>query len=143
MAWTRNGIAVERNVLIGFDLLLAVVLGLVVYAVSARDPDAPPGAFDALQLLLVVCALVVDGIALAAIAARISAFGWSPNKVAALGENVILLGNLVWTAWLYARFLRGRASFSALERWQMAYLPVYALWAWCVVAAFPPLFSFR
>jgi hypothetical protein len=143
MAWTRNGITVDRDVLIGFDLLLAVVLGLVVYTVSARDPDAPPGAFDALQLLLVVCALVVDGIALAAIAARISAFGWSPNKVAALGENVVLLGNLVWTAWLYARFLRRRGSFGALERWQMAYLPVYALWAWCVVAAFPPLFGFR
>jgi hypothetical protein len=142
MAWTRNGIAVERNVLIGFDLLLAVVLGLVVYAVSARDPDAPPGAFDVLQLLLVVCALVVDGFALAAIAARISAFGMSPNKVAALGENVILLGNLVGSAWLYARFLRRRESFAALERWQMAYLLVYALWAWCVVAVFPPLFGF-
>ena len=143
MAWTGNGIAVERNVLIGFDLLLAVVLGLVVYAVSARDPDAPPGVFDVLQLVLVVSALVVDGFALAAIAARISAFGWSPNKVAALGENVILLGNLAWTAWLYARFLRRRESFGALERWQMAYLPVYAFWAWLVVAAFPPLFGFR
>ena len=143
MAWTRTGIDVERNVLICFDLLLAVVLGLVVYAISARDPDAPPGAFDLLQLVLVVCALVVDGFALAAIAQRISTFGWSPNKVAALGENVILFGNLVGSAWLYARFLRRRESFGALERWQMAYLIVYAVWAWCVVAVFPPLFGYR
>jgi len=143
MAWTRTGIGVERDVLIGFDLLLVVVVGLVLYAVSARDPEAPPGAFDALQLLLVLTALVVDAFALAAIAARISAFGFSANKVAALGENVVLLVNLVGSAWLYARFLRGRGSFAALERWQTAYLPVYFIWAWWVVIAFPPLFGFR
>ncbi len=142
MAWTRSGMAVERNVLIALDLLLAVVVGLVVYAVSARDPDAPPGVFDALQLLLVASALVVDAFALGAIAVRISAFGFSPNKVAALGENVVLLVNLVGSAWLYTRLLRGRASLAALERWQMAYLPVYSLWAWCVVVVFPPVFHF-
>ena len=35
---------------------------------------------------------------LGAIAARISEFGFSPNKVAALGENLILLVNLGWSA---------------------------------------------
>ncbi|HEY5474512.1 MAG TPA: permease prefix domain 1-containing protein, partial [Candidatus Limnocylindrales bacterium] len=91
MAWTGSPINVERQVLIGFDLLLAVVVGLVLYAASARDPQAPPDFFDGLQLLLVVSALVVDGVALAAIAARISEFGFTPNRVAALGENLILL----------------------------------------------------
>ena len=142
MVWTGSGIAVEREVLIGFDLLLALVLGLLLYAVSARDPQAPPDAFDALQLLLVVSALVVDGVALAAIAGRITEFGFSPNRVAALGENLILLVNLAWSAWLYARFLGGRGSFSALERWQTDYLPVYAVWAAFVVVAFPPLFGY-
>jgi hypothetical protein len=143
MAWTRSGIAVERGVLIGFDLLLVVVAGLVLYAISARDPQKPPGFFDALQLLLVVSALLVDGLALWAIAARISEFGFSPNKVAALGENLILLVNLGWSAVLYGRFLAGRAAFTQMERWQTAYLPVYALWAWVVVALFPPVFGFR
>jgi hypothetical protein len=143
MAWTGSGIAVEREVLIGFDLLLVLVAGLVLYAISARDPLKPPGPFDALQLLLVVCALLVDAFALWAVAARISEFGASPNKLAALGENVVLLVNLGWSAVLYARFLAGRAGFAELERWQTAYLPVYALWAWVVVVVFPPLFGFR
>ena len=142
MAWTGSGIDMERETLIGFDLLLAVVLGLLLYAVSARDAQAPPDAFDMLQLLLVLCALVVDAVALTAIAGRISEFGFSPNRVAALGENLVLLVNLTWSAWLYARFLAGRGTFSALERWQMAYLPVYAAWAAFVVVAFPPLFGF-
>ena len=143
MAWTGNPINVKREVLIGFDLLLAVVVGLVLYAASARDPQAPPDFFDGLQLLLVVSALVVDGVALWAIAARISEFGFTPNRVAALGENLILLINLAWTAWLYARFVRNRGSFAALERWQIAYLPVYAAWAALVVIVFPPVFGYR
>jgi hypothetical protein len=134
---------VQREVLIGFDLLLVVVVGLVLYAASARDPQAPPDFFDGLQLLLVICALVVDGVALAAIAARISEFGFTPNRVAALGENLILLVNLAGSAWFYARFLRHRGSFAVLERWQMAYLPVYCVWAALVVVVFPLVFGYR
>lgn len=143
MAWTGSAIATERNVLIGFDLLLALVAALVLYAVSAREPLQAAGLSDALQLLLIVCALLVDAVALAAIAARIAEFGFSPNKVAALGENIILLVTLGWSAVLYARILAGRAAFATLERWQTAYLPVYAVWAWVVVLLFPPLFAFR
>ena len=143
MAWTGSPIDVKREVLIGFDLLLAVVVGLVLYAASARDPQAPPDFFDGLQLLLVVSALVVDAVALWAIAARISEFGFTPNRVAALGENLILLVNLAWTAWLYTSFLRHRGSFATLERWQIAYLPVYAVWAALVVVLFPPVFGYR
>jgi hypothetical protein len=143
MAWTRSPIDVKREVLIGFDLLLVLVVGLVLYAASARDPQAPPDLFDRLQLLLVASALVVDGVALAAIAARISEFGFTPNRVAALGENLILLANLAWTAWLYARFVRRGGSFATLERWQIAYLPVYAVWAALVVIVFPPVFGYR
>ena len=143
MAWTRRGIALDREVLIGFDPLLAVVLGLLLYAVSARDPQAPPGVFDRVQVLLVASTLVADAVALAAIAARISEFGFSPNRMAALGENLVLLVNLSWSAWLYARFLGGRGSFAAIERWQTAYLPVYAVWAAVVVVVFPPLFGYR
>jgi hypothetical protein len=143
MAWTGNPIDVQREVLIAFDLLLAVVVGLVLYAISARDPQAPPGVFDWMQLVLVVSALVVDVVALTAIAARISEFGFTPNRTAALGENLILLVNLIGTAWLYARFLRARGSFAALEHWQVAYLPVYSFWAALVVAAFPPLFAYQ
>jgi hypothetical protein len=143
MAWTGNPINVKREILIGFDLLLAVVVGLVLYAASARDPQAPPDFFDGLQLLLVTSALVVDGLALWAIAARISEFGFTPNRVAALGENLILLVNLTWSALLYWRFLRRGGSFSRLERWQVAYLPVYSAWAAFVVVAFPPIFGYR
>lgn len=142
LLWTGRGVEIERNVLIAFDLLLVVVLGLLLYSVSARDPRSPPGIFDALQVVLVVSALLADAVALWAIAARITEFGFSPNRVAALGENVILLVNLGWSAVLYVNFLRGRGAFTALERWQTSYLLVYAAWAAIVVIVFPPVFGY-
>ena len=142
MIWTNNGVDVERDALILFDLLLVIVLGLLLYAISARDPAGRPGLFDRLQLALVVTALIIDVIVLLAIAGRITEWGFSPNKTAALGENVILLANLVWSAWLFLGFVRGRLPFAKLENWQTRYVIVYAAWAWTVVLAFPPLFGF-
>jgi hypothetical protein len=139
---TGRGLDIEREVLIMFDLLLVVVLGLLLYSISARDPRSPAGTFDLLQVVLVLSALVADAVALWAIAARITEFGFTPNRVAALGMNVILLVNLTWSAVLAIRFLRGRGALADLERWQTNYVPVYAVWAAIVVLGFPPLFRY-
>jgi hypothetical protein len=142
MLWTGNGVDIERDVLIAFDLLLVLVIALMLYSVSARDPLSSPDIFDVMQVVLVVSALLADAVALWAIAGRITEFGFSPNRVAGLGVNVILLVNLAWSAVLYVRFLRGRGSFASLERWQTNYLPVYAVWAAIVVVVFPPVFGY-
>ncbi|HEX6686931.1 MAG TPA: permease prefix domain 1-containing protein [Candidatus Limnocylindrales bacterium] len=139
---TMTGIDVDRDVLIIFDLLLAVVLGLLLYAISARDPAKPPGLFDRLQLALVASALFIDVLVLVTIIGRIGEWGTTPNKMAALGENVILAANLAGTAWLLLQFVRRRAPFDRLERWQTGYVAVYALWAWTVVLILPPVFNF-
>lgn len=142
VVWTRGIIDIEREVLILFDVLLVVVLALLLYAVSARDPLSEPGLFDWIQLLLVGCALAVDVFALLNIAGRLTEYGFSANKTAAIGLNLILLVNLTWSALLQTGFLRSRRSFEPVERWQMRYLPMYALWAAIIVVAFPPLFGF-
>ena len=113
MIWTSSSIDVERQLLIGFDLLLVLVLGLVLYAISARDKLAPAGMFDRIQFTLIVLALIVDVFALAAITMRISDFGVSPNKIAALGENLVLLVNLAGAGLLYSRFIKTRIAFPA------------------------------
>jgi hypothetical protein len=140
---TGRGIDMQRDVLILFDFVLVVVLGLLLYSISARDPLTRPGIFDRLQMALVVSALVIDALVLIAIATRMTdAWGFTPNRTAALGENVILLANLAWSAVLLGGFLGGRSPFARLERWQTGYIPVYAVWAWTVVLAFPPIFNY-
>jgi hypothetical protein len=137
------GGAFDRELLGVFDALLVVVLGLVLYAMSAREPSLPAGLMDRVQLLAVASALVLDLMVLGAMVARIGDLGFSPNRAAALGLNLVLLVNLAAAAWLSIRFLTGRVAFHRLERWQTSYLPIFALWAAIVVVALPPLFAFN
>ena len=139
---TGHAVDIDRDELIQFNMVLVVVLGLFLYTLSARDPGSPRGALDVMQVVLVVGALLADAVALWAIADRITEFGFSPNRVAALGMNLILLVNLAWSARLSIRFLRGRGPFTSLERWQTDYLYVYAAWASIVVIVFPPAFGY-
>lgn len=132
----------NREVLVVVDLVLVVVWGLVLFSVASRR-DGPPRAGDVLQLALVVAAIAVDLVVLAAIAGRIGEYGASPNKVAALGENVVLLVNLLGTGRLLVGFLRRRRPFAALEGWQARYLPVVGAWASVVVLVLPVAFGFR
>jgi hypothetical protein len=98
---------------------------------------------DRIQLVAVVSALVLDVMVLGTMVARIGELGFTPNRTAALGLNLVLLVNLAGAGLLSARFLAGRSRLHRLERWQTTYLPVFALWAATVVVILPPLFVFE
>jgi hypothetical protein len=137
-----NLVDASRDLLIAFDLVLVVVVALLVYAISARDPALPPGWFDRLQVLMLASALVVDVIVLIAMIARTGEFGFTANKTASLLLNLILLANLAWAAWLQVGFVRRSVAFGRLERWQTGYLPIYLAWAAVILLVFPPVFGF-
>lgn len=118
------------------------MLGQVLYGLLAREPSQAPGWMDRIQLVAVVAALLLDGMVLASMVGRIGDLGWTPNRVAALGLNVVLLVNLAGSAWLSGRHLSGRTGIHRLERWQTSYLPVVAAWAVVVVVVLPPAFAF-
>ena len=141
-AATGLGSAFDRELLGVFDALLVVVLGLVLYGVSARDPDDAPGWMDKAQLAAVVGAIALDAVVLGTMIARIGELGFTPNRTAALGLNIVLLVSLVGTAVLLAKFLTGRGTFHRIERWQTNYIPVLGMWAAAVVIVLPPLFGF-
>lgn len=133
----------DRELLTVFDVLLLVVLGLVVYGISARGTDRGAGAMDAIRLVAVVAAILLDLLVLVSMFARIGELGFTANRVAALGLNLLLLANLAVTAWSTGRLLAGRAQPVLLERWQTGYLPVFAAWVVLVVLVLPPLFGFQ
>ncbi len=135
-------VGADRDLLVLMAVILVLVLGLVLYTVSARDPLAPAGPGDVLPLVLVVLALAVDAVVLLALSLRTAELGLTPNRVAALGLNLVIAVNLLRSGWLLAAFVRGRRPYADLERWQTTYLPTYAAWALVVVVVLPPLFSF-
>ena len=105
-------------------------------------PGQGPGWIDRIQLIAIVSALPLDLMVLGVMVARIGELGFTPNRAAALGLNLVLLVSLAVTAWLSTRFLTGHSAYHRLERWQTTYLRFFGAWAAVVVVIFPPLFSF-
>ncbi|MBV1758798.1 MAG: hypothetical protein KMY55_13285 [Dethiosulfatibacter sp.] len=143
MVITGKSPFVDRDFLIGFDLMLVLVLGMVLYTISARNIYHKSNIFDYLNVALIVTAIVVDTIALTAIISRLSVYGVSPNKLAALGENILLFINLAGLLWLYIKYFKSKIEFSKIESWQTTYLSVYAIWMAVVVFVFPIIFKFQ
>lgn len=146
VAVSGQGIVANRDMLILIDILLLLVVGMVLYDLSARSTDG--GGRQSftlphqLNLALILAALVIDCIALYGIAGRLAEYGFSPNKTAALGENILLLGNLALLAVAYIRVAAGRATYSSILAWQVRYLPLYFVWMAFVVFVMPVLFKF-
>ncbi|CAN5232407.1 hypothetical protein BH11ACT4_BH11ACT4_11970 [soil metagenome] len=132
----------DRDLLVVFDVLLLVVVALVLYGISARPVERPAGLMDAVRLIAVAAAIVLDALVLAVMLFRVGEAGFTPNRIAALGLNLVLLVNLLGTAWHSATLQAGRSRSTRLESWQVGYLPVFAAWLLVVVLALPPVFAF-
>jgi hypothetical protein len=143
MVFLQKNPFLERNFLIGLDFMLILVLGIVFYIISTRKETPRRLMYDWISLLLIITALIIDITALSAIVFRLSSYGVSPNKLAALGGNVLVFVNLTGMALLFVRFFRAKIPFSLLEKWQTRLLPVYALWLGLVGLVFPLIFSFQ
>ena len=142
VAASGRSIENDRDVLILFNVLLGLVVGLLLFSAAARPADSRPGVFDLASAVLATAGLVTSVLTLVAIVGRIADFGWSPNRTAIAGMNLILLVNLAGSVWLYFRLWRRHGPFANIVRWQTAHFGIYAAWAAVVVVAFPPIFGF-
>ncbi len=133
----------DRNFLIIFNFMLILVVGLVTYIISAKKNKEKINNYDYINFLLITVAMLIDIIALSAIITRISKYGFSANKTAALGENIILLGNLGGLAFFYIKFFIKKNNFFQLEKWQTFYLYIIFLWCGIVTFIFPFMFGFK
>ncbi|MDP9026553.1 MAG: permease prefix domain 1-containing protein [Actinomycetota bacterium] len=136
------GHSFNRDLLIGFDALLIVVLALVLYGISARDSLRPVGVTDALRLVTLVAAVLLDLLVLGSVLGRIGDYGFTPNRVTVLAVNLILLVNLAGTAWLTARAIAARTAAVKIDRWQTGYLPVFGAWGLVAAIVLPLAFWF-
>jgi hypothetical protein len=132
----------DRSFLITCNGLLLVVLGIAIFSIVERDRKAPVGLPDTINLALVGVTLVINSIALAAIVFRLASYGFTPNRVAVLGANLVIMAHLARIGWSYARVVRKTADFADLRRAVAGHLPVYAGWAAIVTFLLPLVFRF-
>jgi hypothetical protein len=133
----------DRSSLVALDGLLLVVAGISVFSLVGRDREAPVGLTDYVSLALIGATLLIDTIALAAIVFRLASYGLTPNRVAVLGANMVILVHLVLMGRAHVEWIRGRAAQQSLERVVARYLPVYCAWAATVAFVLPLAFGYR
>jgi len=133
----------DRNFLLVFNLLLLGVMAIILFSLAETSKDyGNPWSLIVLFALSVVT-MVVNGIAFTAILFRISEWGITPNRLAILGANFLMLANLVFIAYrLFNRVIKKDEKSSA-ENAIANFLPIYILWAMVIVFVFPLLFNFR
>ena len=131
----------DRNFLLIFNAMLLGVMGLITFSVSETSVQKKHKFNEIIILLIVALTLIIDLIALSAILYRVGEFGFTPNRLAVLGSNLLIFCNLIF-------ILRDlyRVNFKQKEISQVAmtiakFLPIYALWTLLVVFVFPLIFG--
>ncbi|MGY2134529.1 hypothetical protein ACW9KT_20040 [Hymenobacter sp. HD11105] len=132
----------DREFLLLFNLLLLGVMALILFSVA--EAQGGGGRLATLLLLaLAAVTIVLNGIALSAIVFRLSEGGMTPNRLAVLGGNLLILANLLLVTYHLVRGAKSASELPRVEASMAAFLPLYGLWALLVTFAFPPLFNFQ
>lgn len=133
----------DRDFLILFNLLLIGVMAIVFFSVAEASRGPKITSRNWILFLLAAVTVLVNGIALSAILFRISEWGITPNRLAVMGGNILILINLlIVTVELY-KCVTGTSGTDKVGQRIAAYLPFYGIWAAVVLFLFPLLFGFR
>lgn len=133
----------DREFLLTFNLLLIGVMAIILFSVAGAARSASSKVGTLILLLLAILTIVVNGIALMAILFRISEWGFTPNRLAVLGGNVLILTNLLIVTYRLSMAVYKGLGNEGVEPSIAQFLPIYSLWTAIVVFGFPLLFGFR
>lgn len=133
----------DREFLLIFNILLVGIMAIILFSTSEYSKDENFGIGKFILFGLSVLTIIVNGIALSAILFRISEWGITPNRLAVLGGNVLILINLMLVVYRLFGVLTNKNKMEDVEFSIASYLPVYILWTIIVTFLFPVLFSFR
>jgi hypothetical protein len=133
----------DRNFLMVFNLLLVGVMAIIFFSVAETSGKQRNNTGTFILLALSIVTIIVNGIALSAIVLRITEWGITPNRMAVLGINILMLTNLLLVAYrLFGSFLN-KTDIREADHVISRFLPVYVLWALVVTFIFPVVFSFK
>ncbi|NSW94400.1 MAG: DUF4153 domain-containing protein [Bacteroidales bacterium] len=131
----------NREFLLIFNIMLIGVMAVIVFSVSETSRNSRQKFSEMILFLLSIVTVAIDLIALSAIFYRLGSYGISPNRLAVLGSNVLILINLVLILLdLY------KVNFRDLSLMKVGltiskYLPVYIIWIFIVIFGFPLIFG--
>mgnify|MGYP006094326571 CR=1 FL=1 len=133
----------DREFLLLFNILLVGVMALIFFSISEGLSTSKGKIEIGILFLLSLITIVVNGIALSAILIRIMEWGITPNRIAVLGSNILILINLIIVSTKLYYTLRYNSNPLKVGISIVFFISIYCLWAFIVTFIFPFIFSFN
>ena len=133
----------NRDYLLLFNVLLIAVMALILFSLSEITKHTQQKSNQVILWVLSVLAIVVNGISLWSILFRINDFGFTPNRLAVLGGDILILVNLLLVSFNLLKVVKGRVEVEKVESSMALFLPLYFVWSAFVVFGFPILFQYK
>ena len=133
----------DRDFLMLFNGLLIGVIAIILFSVSTTINQNISQVSGIILFALSVVTVIVSCMALSAILFRISTLGITPNRLAVVGANLLMLTNLFWISFQLFKTVFKKSDISSVENAIASFIPFYILWTIIVSFIFPLLFNFR
>lgn len=133
----------DREFLLIFNVMLLGVMAVIVFSVSESSTNGRQKFNEMILFILSIITVIIDLIALSAIFYRLGSFGITPNRLAVLGSNILILGNLVLIIIDLYKVNFKNSHIKEVELTISKYLPAYAIWILFVIIAFPLIFGIK
>lgn len=133
----------DRDFLLVFNLMLLGVMAIVVFSVAGITTQKKQRFNEWTLFILSLLTLTIDLVALSAIIYRVGEFGFTPNRTAVLGSNLLILAHLVLITIDLFKVVWKANEMKIVEQTIARYLPLYAAWTLLVTFFFPVIFGWR
>lgn len=133
----------DRDFLLIFNIMLLGVMGIIVFSVSETSVIKNKKFNELTLFILSIITIIIDLIALSAIFYRLGEYGVTPNRLAVLVSNILVLVNLVIIMTDLFRINFKRNEFRIVEMSVAKFLPVYLVWIIIVIFGFPVIFGMK
>ena len=133
----------DRDFLLIFNLLLIGVMALIVFSVSETSLLRKQRINEIILFVLSIVTLLVNLIALSAIFYRLTEFGFTPNRLAVLGSNILIFINLILLSIDLFKISFRSSEIEKVELTISKFLPVYVAWTIFVVFILPFVFGLK
>jgi hypothetical protein len=141
--FSGKDLKIDRDFLMVLNLLLIGVMAIILFSVAATSKKNENPLGNLILFALSIVTVIVNGIALSAILFRISAWGITPNRIAILGVNILMLINLFVVAFQIFKTVSRKSDIRGVENSIAMFIPIYILWTIIVTFIFPLLFNFK
>lgn len=133
----------DREFLLLFNILLIAVLAIIFFSIAEASSHNKKNMQLLLLLMLSFLTIIINFIALTAIGFRIMQFGFTPNRLAVLGSNLLIFVNLILVSIQLLKTVQRKNQLEHIEKSMVSYLPIYGAWAAFVLFFFPMIFGFH